>query len=298
MQIPRPVMRAVVRTVVKPVLSDRVAPRRQRAIIDGLTRLAILPKGTRVQPGELGGRPADRIATPASDPDRVLLYLHGGGYTVGSRTTHRAVTAHLAHAAGVVAHLLDYRLAPEHPYPAAVDDALAAYRALLDLGVPAPRIVVAGDSAGGGLTLALALRLRAEGLPLPRALALISPWPDLRLDGLADAVDDPLLSRGWLQRCARDYGGDDVTRPEVSPLLADLSGLPPVLVHGASDEILIDDVERLVDRARDAGVTVTYERLDGLWHVAHLYAGMMRESTEAVAAMGGWLRARLDERAD
>ena len=293
MHIPRSIMRAVVRVVIKPVLSDRVSPQRQRSIVDGLARTAVLPKGTRVEPGQLGARRADRIVTAASNPDHALLYLHGGGYTVGSLTSHRSPAAHLAHTAGVVAHLLDYRLAPEHPYPAAVEDAVAAYRALLAQGLPAERILVAGDSAGGALALALVLRLRAEDVPLPRAIALISPWVDLRLDGLAD-VDDPMLSRGWLERCARDYAGADLARPEVSPLLADLTGLPPMLVHGTSDEILIDDVERLVDRARDAGVDVTYQRLDGLWHVAHLYAGMMRESTEAVTAMGRWLRARLD----
>lgn len=294
MHLPRPVLRAVVRTVVKPVLSDRVSPQRQRTIIDALTRLAVLPRGTRVEPGQLGGRPADRIATAAGNLDRAMLYLHGGGYTVGSRRTHRAVTAHLAHTAGVVGHLLDYRLAPEHPYPAAVDDAIAAYRELLADGIPAERIVVAGDSAGGGLALGLALRARDTGVPLPRALALISPWPDLTLAGLVDDIDDPLLSRAWLQRCARDYAGTDPTQPEASPLFADLSGLPPMLIHGASEEILVADVERLADRARAAGVAVTYRRLDGLWHVAHLYAGMMRESTEAVADMGRWLRAQLD----
>lgn len=294
MRLPAPAVRALVRTVVKPVLSDRVAVPRQRAIIDALSRFAVLPKGTRIESGVLGGRPSDRIVTAASNQDRALLYLHGGGYTVGSRTTHRAAAAHLAHAAGVVAHLLDYRLAPEHPYPAAVDDAVAAYRELLDQGIGAERIVVAGDSAGGGLALATALRARAEGLPLPRALALISPWPDLTLTGLNDDIDDPLLSRGWLTRCAKDYAGADTRLPEVSPLLADLGGLPPLLVHGASDEILIDDVERLVSRAREAGVDVRYERLDGLWHVVHLYAGLMRASTDAVTGMGAWLRARLD----
>lgn len=294
MLIPRPVMRAVVRTLVKPVLSERVTPERQRTIIDSLSRVAILPRSTRVEPGQLGGRPADRITTAASNPGRALLYLHGGGYTVGSRTTHRAVTAHLAHTAGVVGHLLDYRLAPEHPYPAAVDDAVAAYQELLDQDIAPELIVVAGDSAGGGLSLALALRARETGLPMPGALAVISPWADLTLDGLNEAIDDPMLSRGWLQRCARDYAGADTERPEVSPVLADLSGLPPMLVHGASDEILVDDVERLVDRARAAGVAVTYERLEGLWHVAHLYAGTMRDSTDAVTAMGHWIRTQLD----
>lgn len=302
MSLSRSVLRPVVRSVVRPVLGTRLKPPAQRRAIDTLTALAVLPKGTVHRSERLGGVPGEVVTTPASSRTRVLLYLHGGGYTVGSPQTHRAAVAHLAHAAGATAHLLDYRLAPEHPYPAAVDDALAAYRSLLDAGTLAGSIVVAGDSAGGGLSLALSLRLQQEGLPQPAALGLISPWVDLRLTGLLE-LDDPLLTRGWLTRCASDYTGGDnalLDLPEVSPLLADadaLAGLPPLFVHGASDEILLADIERFVDAARAARPTpadVRYRRLEGHWHVTHLYAGLMSEATAVVAEMGGWLGEALD----
>lgn len=294
MNVPRPVVRALVRSTVRPVLSTRFQPPRQRVMIDLLTKVAILPKGTRSEATTLGGVPADRIVTAASNPDRALLYLHGGGYTVGSRTTHRAVATHLAHSVGAVGHLLDYRMAPEDPYPAAVEDALAAYEAILDSGLAPAQVVVAGDSAGGGLSLAMALRAREQGVPLPAALGLVSPWVDLTLTGLDESVSDPLLTRGWLERCADDYAGDNRKWPEVSPLFADLSGLPPLFVQAASDEIIRGDVERLVAAAKDAGVTVHYEVLDEHWHVSHLFAGMMREATEVVQQLGGGLRSALD----
>jgi acetyl esterase/lipase len=282
--------------VVRPVLGTRLSPARQRQVIDALMRFPVLPRGTATGRTTLGDVPAERIETAASNPDHALLYLHGGAHIVGSPVTHRAAASHLADATGAVAYVLDHRLAPEHPYPAAVDDALAAYRALLDSGLPPERVVVAGDSAGGGLALALGLRARAAGVPLPAALGLISPWVDARLDGLAEHVDDPLLTREWLELGARSYAGPHRENPEVSPLLADpadLAALPPLFVQAASDELFVDDVERFVAAARAAGADVTYRRLDGHWHVTHLFAGMVREATEVVREMGGWLRSAL-----
>ena len=262
-------------------------------MIDVLTKVAVLPKGTRSTATRLGGVPSDRIVTAASRPDCALLYLHGGGYTVGSRTTHRAVASHLAHAVGAVGHLLDYRLAPEAPYPAAVEDALAAYQALLEHGIAPGRVVVAGDSAGGGLALALALRAREHDVALPAALGLISPWIDLTLNGLDESIDDPMLTRGWLERCADDYAGDNRRWPEVSPIYSDLSGLPPMFIQGASDEIIRDDIGRLAKAAKEAGTRVEYQLLDHHWHVSHLFAGMMREATDVVQQLGGGLRTAL-----
>lgn len=293
MHVPMPAARLLVRRVVRPVLGTRLSPTRQRRVIDALMRVSVLPKGTRTEVTRLGDVPAMRISTPASLPDRALLYLHGGAYLIGSTTTHRALAAHLADASSTVAFVVDYRLAPEHPYPAAVDDALTAYRALLESGYPADRIVVAGDSAGGGLTLALALRLRSVGVPLPAALGLISPWVDLRLGGLDESVDDPLLGRGWLELGVASYAAGRTDLPEVSPLVADLTGLPPMFVQAASDEMIRGDVERLVAAARAAGVEVTYAELDGHWHVTHLFAGMVREATAVVRQLGGWLRGAL-----
>lgn len=291
--VPLPAARVLVRRVVRPVLGTRLTPARQRQVLDTLMQFAVLPEGTVRSAATLGGVPAERIVTAASNPSRALLYLHGGAYLVGSPVTHRAVAAHLAHATGAVAHVLDYRLAPEHPYPAAVDDALAAYRALLDSGLTPEQVVVAGDSAGGGLTLALALRARSVGVPLPAALGLISPWVDLSLTGLDETVDDPLLSLPWLELGASSYAGSSVALPEVSPLHADLTGLPPLFVHAASDEMILPVVESFVAAARSAGVDVTYERLEGHWHVTHLFAGMVREATDVVQQLGGWLRGAL-----
>lgn len=295
MAVPRSVVRALVRTTLRPILSTRFQPARQRQLLDAFTKMAVLPRGTVVAPTRLGGVRALRIAAAGSDPDRALLFLHGGGYTVGSYATHKAAAAHLAHHAGAVAFLLDYRLAPEHPFPAALDDAMTAYEALLDSGITPQSIVVAGDSAGGGLALALALRIRDTGAPAPVALGLISPWVDLTLAGLDESIDDPLLTRSWLERCARDYAGHDVRRPGVSPLFADLAGLPPMFIQGAAEEILIGDIERLVETAEAAGVLVAYERLAGHWHVSHLFAGLMKEATEVVASLGAGLRAALDD---
>jgi acetyl esterase/lipase len=223
-----------------------------------------------------------------------VLYLHGGGFTTGSPATHRALATHLAAASGATVHVLDYRLAPEHPFPAALDDALAAYRELLDRGATPARTALAGDSAGGWLALTAALRLRDAGDPPPAALGLISPWLDLLGTTWPDDRTDAMLRPAWLHRCARDFaGGIGPDSSELAPLEADLSGLPPVTMHVGSEEILLDDAVRLAHRARAAGVPVDLRRLDGLWHVAHASAGLVTASTAAVTALGAALGAQL-----
>lgn len=293
MQLPLAVARATVRYVMRPVLSTRFSVQRQRKILDTLTKIGVTPEGTDVEARTLAGRPVERIVTPGADPHRTILFLHGGGYTVGSLATHRSMAAFLSAASGAVVYVLDYRLAPEHPYPAAVDDAVTAYEELLAGGIAPAHLAVAGDSAGGGLALALALRVRDGGGPLPAALGLISPWVDLTMANTHDDRRDPLLTTEWLARCVADYAAGDPGRPEISPLFADLSGLPPTFVHGASDEILVDDVERLVAELEKVGVAVTYRRLEGLWHDVHLNAGSVAEATAAVSEVGAHLRAAL-----
>jgi acetyl esterase/lipase len=223
--------------------------------------------------------------------DRVTLYLHGGGYTLGSHATHTAITSNLAKATGAPVLVPDYRLAPEHPYPAALDDAIAAYRFLLERHAP-QAIAVAGDSAGGGLALLLVLALRDRGLPLPSSLLLLSPWTDLTLSGetmgrLADA--DPLLSRAWLERASVAFRGPIAANdPRVSPLYADLRGLPRTLIQVGADEILLSDAERFVERARAAGVDVRLECEPGMWHDFQIHAGVLHAADAAIARIAAF----------
>jgi monoterpene epsilon-lactone hydrolase len=287
-------MRGAVRGLVRPVLGPRTPVRAQRWWLDVVTRLTPLADGVVVRTGELGGRPAEVLVPRDGDPGRAVLYLHGGGFTIGSPATHRALAAHLAAASGATVHLLDYRLAPEHPFPAALDDAVAAYRGLVTRGADPARTVVAGDSAGGWLALAAALRLRDAGDPLPAALGLVSPWLDLLGTSWPAGRTDAMLRPAWLRRCAADFAGAAGPRaPQFALLSADLAGLPPMTVHVGSEEILLDDAVRLARAARTAGVAVDLRRLDGLWHVAHASAGTVRASTAAVDALGATLAARL-----
>ena len=291
--------RLMVRVGVRSTLGPRLPVRVQRRILDTeaalVARITAMPVGMSSSPGSLGARPALRVAATDADTSRAVLYLHGGGYTTGSARTHGGLATHLAAAAGAPAYLLDYRLAPEHPYPAALDDALAAYEDLLASGIDPDRIAIAGDSAGGGLAVALALRVRDSGRRLPAALALISPWIDLTLVNVRADRHDPFLRRSWLVRCARAYAGRDTDQPYVSPIRSDLRGLPPMLIHATSSEILLSDIERFAERARAAGVAVCYRQLEESWHDAHLHAGLVSAATAAVAEAGTFLRNKTEK---
>jgi epsilon-lactone hydrolase len=258
----------------------------QRRLLDAAARSQPLPSGTVLRRIVLGGRPTERITVGATSRPRAVLYLHGGGYTTCSPATHRSLAAFLAREVGAEVYVPAYRLAPEHPYPAAVDDAVAAYR---ELGRPA---AIAGDSAGGGLAAATALRLVASGVR-PLALALLSPWTDPADDSMARMRDQVVnVANGRL--CAAAYRGDaDPHDPGYAPMYADLSGLPPTLVHTVPRELLYEQVLRFVERLRVAGVDVTLRELPGLWHSAHTQAGMVREARAAVADVGAFLSAHL-----
>jgi len=295
MRLPRPVARQLTRGVVRPLLSPRLPLGLRRPLLDATARVVPLPRGTRRSRGTLGGVPAERVVAGGATGPHQVLYLHGGGYQTGSPTSHRALAAHLSTAAGAPVHLPVYRLAPEHPYPAAVDDVVEAYRALRDAGHEAQRIAVAGDSAGGGLVMALLLRLRAAGEELPGSIGLISPWLDLDLTSpllRLNAATDAMLSPDWLAGAAERYLGARSTRAEepLRPLDADLSGLPPVHVVAGGDEILVGDSDALVARLRAAGGTVDYLRAEGLWHAYPVLVGLLREADEAVAALGAAIR--------
>ena len=269
----------------------------QRAALENLAGSAPRAEDVTYAPVEVAGRAAEWITAAGARTDRTLLYLHGGGYCVGSIASHRTLAADLSRAAGLRVLLLDYRLAPEHPFPAAVDDATAAYRFLLDGGADPRKLAIAGDSAGGGLTAATLLALRDADTPLPAAAALLSPWLDLTLSGASmDALADrdPMVQREPLQRMADAYlHGADAKSPLASPLFADLRHLPPMLVHVGSAETLLDDSTRFAERARAAGVDATLEVWDDMVHVWHAFAFILPEGRDAVARVGTFLQERL-----
>jgi epsilon-lactone hydrolase len=270
----------------------------RRASMEAATAGLSPPPDTTVEPVVADGVPCERVVAPGAATDRALLYLHGGAYTAGSLGTHRLHVANLSRACGCQVLNVDYRLAPEHPHPAAVDDACTAYRWLLASGLAPSRVVVAGDSAGGGLTAAALVALRDAGDPLPAGGALISPWTDLTLTAgsLGTRAElDPMVSREGLAPSAEAYlAGLDPTSPTASPLHADLSGLPPLLVHVGDHEVLLDDAVALAERAGAAGVDVELWVAPEMIHVWHAFAGIVPEGAEAVDCLADWVRARFD----
>lgn len=257
------------------------------------------PTGTEIELVELEHFDAEWIHGPdlPADDGGAVVYLHGGGYCIGSVHTHRALAARVSEAAGLPVLLLGYRLAPEHPHPAAVDDAMAGHRWLLDRGFEPRQLTIAGDSAGGGLALALLLSLRADDAALlPAAAALLSPWADLTQSSrsmVANASRDPVVDAVGLDEMAAWYAvGSDRRAPLVSPRFADLAGLPPLLIQVGEAEILLDDATGTAAAAEAAGVDVTLEVRPDVFHVWHASAGMTPEGDEAVATVGRFLAER------
>jgi Esterase/lipase len=251
------------------------------------------PRSTRTTPINANGVKADYIATHLSRSDRCLLFLHGGGYRVGSPASYRHFTWRIASAARARLLAIDYRLAPEHPFPAALDDAVSSYRWLLGSGVSPRRLAVIGDSAGGGLALALLLRLRDDGLPLPAAAVALSPWTDLALTGASltlNARADPMLNADDVPRFAADYlAGADPRDPYASPLYGDPAGFPPTLLHVGGDEILRDDAVRMAEKLRRANCQVQLEIWPRMPHGWHAMAPFLPEARAAIAAIGTFL---------
>jgi len=270
----------------------------RRAMYDRAEQAIPVPPDTTVEPVTTGGRPAEWIRPAAARPDAALLYLHGGGYVIGSPRSHRHLAEALARAGGVSCLLPDYRLAPEHPFPAAVDDAFAAYRWLVEEKRIVPgRIAVGGDSAGGGLTVATLVAIREARLPLPAAGICLSPWTDLTCSAPSydtRAARDPLVTLPGIAAMARAYlGATDPRTPLASPRFADLHGLPPLLIHVGSEEVLLDDAAGLADHARAAGVDATLEVWEQMIHVWHWFLPWLDEAQAAVDKIGAFLRSRL-----
>ena len=268
----------------------------RRAQYDRAERVFPMPADVSVKPVQVPAINAEWIEPAAAREGAFVLYLHGGGYVIGSPRSHRHLAAAIAGAAGASALLLDYRLAPEHPFPAAVEDATAAYRWLLDQAIAPERIVIAGDSAGGGLTVATLLALREARVPLPAGGVCISPWVDLTCSGASYATKadaDPIVRRTGVEEMAQAYLGATSPRtPLASPLFANLRGLPPLLIHVGSDEVLLDDAVQLAERARAAGVDVTLDIYERMIHVWHWFLPMLDEAQTAVEAIGRFVRAR------
>ncbi|QRG05873.1 alpha/beta hydrolase [Xanthobacter dioxanivorans] len=274
-----------------------LAERRER--MEAVTAIDPVDEDIRLVPVSAGGVPGEWSLAPGADAARVLLFLHGGGYSSGSLRSHRTMVTGAGRAAGIRTLAIAYRLAPEHPFPAALEDAEAAYRFLLEQGHAARQIVVGGDSAGGGLTLALFQTLRAKGLPLPACGWLVSPWVDLEMTGASiaqkDAVD-PLIHRAYLDMLAQAYLGSATAprNPLVSPLHADLSGLPPMLVQVGSAETLLDDAVRIAGRlaAFDGAVRLSvYPHMIHAWPIWH---HRLAEGRRALAEAGAFMRRWID----
>jgi len=281
----------------QPVLEDRADFAANRAAIEAGSSNLPMPDGTGVEPVVVDGVPCEWVSAANARADRTIAYFHGGAYTIGSLNTHRRFVALLSAATAARVLNVDYRLAPEHPHPAAVDDAIAVYRWLLKEGHDPRHVVIAGDSAGGGLATATLVAIRDNELPLPAGGALLSPWVDLAMTGASHETRvhlDPMCSRTTLQPSADVYlDGLDPKTPLASPLYADLSGLPPLVIHVGDHETLLDDSRELAARAEDAGVAVDIWVAPEMIHVWHLFTGLAPEADAALARLADWIKQRL-----
>ena len=281
------------------------SPADARAVYHAMKDVADPPVGELAVIRDLSIPGPDGVTIPARlfdtresrAPGPVVVFYHGGGFVIGDIDTHASFTAEMARQLDLPVVSVDYRLAPEAPFPAAVEDAVAAVRFVLDQGTDPARLALGGDSAGGGLTLATLVALRDEGLPLPGAAVAISPWVDMTAS--SDSIhskgdEDPMLTPATIAVLADAYlAGADPKSPTASPLWADLSGLPPLLIQVGTAEVLLDEGRRVAEAATAAGVDVTFEAWDDMIHVWHLFADMVPESREAIEKIGAFLDERL-----
>lgn len=278
----------------RPVADPNATIDQVRAGFEAMGAMLPVEADIKAEPVSAGGVKAEWVSAPGAESSRAILYLHGGGYVIGSINTHRALAGRLSRAAKARVLLIDYRLAPEHPFPAAVDDSVAAYRWMLAQGLKPTRIAVAGDSAGGGLTAATLVAIRDAKLPVPAAGALLSPWVDL--EGIGESMTtkdaaDPMVHKDGLVGMAKAYlAGKNPRTPLAAPLYAVLAGLPPLLIQVGTSETLLDDASRLAERAKKAGVNVTYEPWDKMIHVWQLFAPMLDEGQQAIEKIGAFIR--------
>ena len=268
----------------------------QRASMDAFAGMMPLLEGTKVEPVTLGGVKGERIAAPGATASRAILYLHGGGYVIGSPASHRPLVAQFSAASGATAYSMDYPLAPEHPFPQGLDAAVAAYRALMGEGVKPQNIVIAGDSAGGGLTLATALKLRELNVPKPAGLFCMSPWSDLTFAGeshRSHTARDPMVGKALLDQMSQMYlAKTPATNTYASPALADYKEMPPILIHVGTEEVLLSDSIAVAHKAGLAGVECTLMIAPEMVHVFHAFFPMLTAARTAIAGAGAWIKAK------
>jgi len=268
-----------------------------RANLEGLSSWVPLPIGTVVEPVMAGDVSGEWVSAPGAAADSVILCLHGGGYTMGSSKATHVLASFLSTASGCRVLVIDYRLAPEHPFPDALEDTISAYRWLLAQGILPGRIIFAGLSAGGGLALSTLVSLRDAQSALPAGAVLISPWTDLAGTGesvINRAEADPWLTDEMNRFHAALYaGGKELRHPLISPVYADLRGLPWLLIHVGNDEIMLDDSVRVAERAKAVGVEVTLQVWEGLWHVFHAFAYRLPEGRQAIDQIGQFIQRKL-----
>ncbi len=266
----------------------------QRERLESLAKYQAMPPKVDVQQTRVGDIYGEWLRPNHANNGRATLFFHGGAYTMGSCNTNRAIASRVAIASTTPSLIFEYRLAPEYPFPAALEDALAAHLWLISRGISPQKIAFVGGSAGGGLAIATALSLRDNGDPLPAAIICISPWVDLELTGesmMTRAGVDPLMNREYLQSHATRYIGDHNPRsPLISPIYADLHGLPPMLIQVGDYETLLSDSVRLADQARNANVDVILDTWEGMWHFWHLSARLVAEGKQAIDKIGAFIR--------
>jgi acetyl esterase/lipase len=272
----------------------------RRADFEEQSKLIPVAKGTHTKTVQAGTIAAEWIIPGEASDSSVILYNHGGGYCVGSVNTHRSMASFIAKASKAKVMIIDYRLAPEYPFPAAIDDATNAYRWLLSNGSSPENIAIAGDSAGGGITVSMLVNLKKNDIPMPAAAVCLSPWVDLEMTGDSQKTKadlDVLIEKELLDKMAEAYVANaDPKDPLVSPIYADLTGLPPMLIHAGTAEVLLDDARRLAERAEKAGVDVTLEIWDEMIHVFQYFAFMLPEGEAAIAKIAAFVHDHIGTR--
>lgn len=288
------ICRMMAKLTIGSALDNKKTIEEMRLGMEKATKLTFLPSKTNIEQVNYGDIAAEWVSGKNADEEHVVLFLHGGGYNTGSPSTHRELASHISNTSNSKVLVPNYRLAPENPFPAALEDATFSYQWLLEKGLSSKNISIAGDSAGGGLALATCISIRDNGNPMPSSLVCISPWTDLEMTGSSiKALEDidPVLRVASLQIMASNYiGVNDPLSPLLSPVHGEYTHFPPMLIHTGSDEILLDDSRRVAERAELAGVDITLKIHDGMWHVFHVFYRLMPEAKTAVKELGAFIR--------